>query len=316
MRETIEFLKRALNRTPNAGVFGYYHIADGFAYAQNGHMQAVAPIDTSESFSVAGEELEAAFARITTEPHIEFKGTALVVKAGRLKATVPCIHCTPPGIASRAESEWKDLPQSVVPALIVASKFLIGTGQGWTQGIRLMTGRLTTVNNFCGLDIALPDWESPASILTKESVEFLAADPPGQYAHVPGGLQFRWLDERSVQCQLIDQEMPKMVDEIFAKAGQDAVCEITPEWRSAFADAAAVTDEKIELCRTHMTAIKGATRITIDVETDVPEGHASIWSTKVLTPMVEIATHWNPNAWPSPALFRGNGLYGVVIGRK
>lgn len=316
MHATIEFLKKALSRQPNAGAFGCYHISDGFIYAQNESLQAIAPFESSDRFSVPGEELEAALSRITGDPRLTFLNGELEIKAGRLRSTIPCQMDEPPPIFTR-EVQWLPMPEQLVPALKASVPFIIGNNQiGWTAGIRLTNGRLTTINNLCGIDIALPGWESPPSILTKEGAEFLLADPPRQYAIKQGAVLFRWEDGRSVQEQLIDQAMPEMVGQIFSNAGPDAPVEITREWAEAFADAAALADDTIELRAKTLRVGRGASRVTIEVETDVPAGHASHWNAKVLAPMVAAATHWNPLGWPRPAFFKGPGLYGVVMGVK
>jgi len=314
MHETINFLKRALSRAPNAGMFGCYHVSEGYMFAQNESLQAVVPLESSDSFSVPGEELEAMLARMHSDPHVEIGDGELRIKSGRLRGNIPCVPGTPPSIFTR-DVDWLPLPDALVPALQKATQFLVGTSLiGWTGGVRLMDGRLTTVNNLCGIDLAVPGWQSTPSILTKDGAEFLMADPPCDYAAKAGALLFRWPDDRSVQCQLIDQVMPELVDDIFAKAGQDAPVEITAEWRDAFADAAAISDETVELHAGHLKVGKGSSKVTLEVSTAVPADHVSYWNTKVLAPMVAVATHWNPLAHPKPALFRGPGLYGVVMG--
>jgi hypothetical protein len=314
VHETINFLKRALNRNPNAGMFGCYHVAEGFMYAQNETLQAVAPLESSDTFSIPGEELEAALSRTNVDPHLALGDGHLTVKAGRLRATIPCVPGAPPSIFTR-DVTWRPMPDSVVPALARALPFMIGNNIiGWTAGIRLMNDRLTTINNICGIDVALPGWESPPSLVTKEGAEFLVADPPAEYGVKPGALLFRWPDERSVQVQLIHQEMPALVDNIFAQAGQEAPVAITQDWREAFTDAAAISDETVELRRDYLKVGKGSSSYVIEVHSEVPPEHVSYWAAKVLTPMVATAESWNPLAHPKPALFRGPALYGVVMG--
>jgi len=314
MHDIVSFLKRAINRNPSAGMFGCYHVAEGYMYAQNETLQALVPMESLDSFSVPGEELEIALSRIKSDPHLSLVENHLVVKAGRLKATIPCVKGTPPAIFAR-DVEWLPLPEALVPALQAAVTFIIGNSAiGWTVGIRLMDDRVTTINNICGLDVAVPGWRSQPSLLTKEGAEFIIADPPTGYASKPGALLFHWDDDRSVQAQLIDQEMPSLVENVFATAGQDAPVSITAEWKEAFADAAAITDERVELRRDYLKVGRGTSSVIIDVQCDVPAGHLSTWSAKVLAPMVAVADSWNPAAYPKQALFRGPGMYGVVMG--
>lgn len=316
VRKELEFLKKALNRSPNGGVFSCYHIGDGRISAQNEFMQASTPFDSADKFSVAGDELEAAFSRISNEPRIEYKENKLVVQAGRIRASIPCVSGEPPPMFQQ-ETEWKSLSSPLTSSLKKALPFLIGTGTGWTTGIRLMTGRITTLNNRSGVDIALPDWESPPVLITKEASEFLISqDQPDEYAVLDGAVRFRWEDGGCAQIQLIDQQMPASIEQIFAKAGQNAPVEITPEWREAFKDAEAVADGTIEVCKNFIRVTRGASKVTVDAEIDVDTSHVSFWEAKVLVPMLACATHWNPLDYPKPCLFQGPGLYGVVLGVK
>lgn len=315
MRSEIEFLKRALNRSPSAGPFGCYHIYGGVAYAQNEQMQAVVPFPEEAEFSAPGAELEIAVSRMASEPFLDFSNGILTVKAGRLRATVPCVECEPPAIYSH-DVEWVALPDNLIPAIRTALPFMIGNQMGWSSSIRLQDERLTSLNNKCGIDIGIPGLVCPPSLLTKELAEFLlATDPPAEYSFKEKtAFLFRWDDGRVLQVQLIDQVMPGAVETIFANAGQVAPTEITVDWRAAYEDAAAITESIVEVRSDSIRIGRGSSKVTIEVEAAIPEGHVSYWETKVLTPMLGTATHWNPAAYPKPALFKGPGLYGLVSG--
>jgi hypothetical protein len=316
LRDTIEFLKAALNRQPNSGPFGCYHIRDGVMFAQNSEMMAVAPLENSDEFSVPGEELEAAFSRMHAEPRLTLTGNDLTIQSGRLRSVIPTTQGHMPSLYDNDGLEWSPTPPALVAALKAALPFLLGNATGWTAGIRLMDGRVTCLNNRCGIDIAVSEWSSPPSLITKGCAEFIVAQAPDEYSHKQGALTFRWSDGRVVQMQLLDQIMPDAVDNIFAKGGTDYPVEITPEWRQAFDDVSAVADNVIEISPDFIRVGRGSSKITMEIETPVPKDHRSFWETKVLAPMMEVATHWNPAAWPSVAAFTGPSLYGVVAGIK
>lgn len=319
MREQIEFLKKALNRSPTAGPFGCYHIYNGVAYAQNETMQSSVPLVLGADFSAPGAELETALARMSSDPSVSFTDGVLALKAGRLSATVPCTAMEPPPLyEAPVGGQWADLPDNFLAALKAGCPFIIGPQQGWANTIRLADGRLTVINNRCGIDVAIPGLECPSSLLTKELAEFLlSCPPPARYATKPKtAFLFEWDDGRSVHMQLVDSEMPAKIDQIFAAAGQDAPIAITPDWRAAYEDAAAIAESFIEVRADSISVGKGTSRVTIDAESGLPHDHVSYWETKLLTPMVAVATHWNPGAYPKAALFKGPALYGLVLGLK
>lgn len=317
MRDQIEFLKRALNRAPSAGPFGCYHVYNGRAYAQNEQMQASVAIDIADEFSAPGVDLETALSRMKNDLSVELDSGILTLRSGRLRATVPCVVIEPPPLYDHSQIEWAPLPSAFLPAIETACPFLIGVQQGWSSAIRLMDGRLTSINNRCGIDIAIPGLVCLPSLLTKECAEFLLSQAaPAQYAYKENAFLFQWDDGHIIQFQLIDQKMPEKIDQIFASAGQLAPTEITADWRAAYEDAAAITESVIELRPDSIRVGRGSSKVIVELGTPLPDGHVSFWETKILTPMLTAATHWNPAAYPEKALFKGPGLYGIVLGIK
>lgn len=318
MRSQIEFLKKALNRSPSAGPFGCYHIYGGIAYAQNEKMQASTPLIIGADLSLPGAELETALSRMVADPTLVVDNGVVALKSGRLRATVPVVEVgAPPALYDPPEG-WYDLPMGFVDALKAACPFLIGPQEGWANAIRLQDGRLTVINNRCGIDVAIPDLRCPPSLITKELADFvLSGSTPARYSAKPGtSFLFEWDDGSVVHAQLIDAAMPPKIDQIFAAAGNEAPIVITADWRAAYEDAAAIAESFVEIRAGSIAVGAGSSRITIDAEIDLPPDHVSYWETKVLDPMVGAATHWNPGAYPKPATFKGPGLYGLVLGLK
>jgi|HubBroStandDraft_4_1064222.scaffolds.fasta_scaffold00019_59 hypothetical protein len=312
MKDIITFLKPALTRN-DPGPFGCYHFNGGMVHAQNRALQAAAPTTLEETFSVPGEELETALDRMQGDLKIVLKDNTLKINSGRLRATIPVLRNEQPP-RYNANLEWRSAPKELPTVLKTALPFVLDTRPGWISCIRLMDNSATTVNNKCGIDIEFPGWQSPPSMLTKDGAEFLVANSPELYASLEGALAFKWSDGRFLQAQLDVQQMPSAVDNIFANAGTEAATSITGEWRAAYADAAAMTESLVEVRRNHLTIKRGATVVEIDVETDVPPDHFSIWETKVLDAMLSCATAWQPIAWTRPTLFVGPECRGVVMG--
>lgn len=315
MRNEIEFLKRAINRHTD-GPFGCYHVRGGLAWAQNEQMSAVTPIITQAEFSVPAADLELALSRMASEPTaaVAHDG-ALSLKAGRLRATVPIVACEPPPTFSR-DLEWKAFPPTLMFAIKVALSFTIGDAAGWPSSIRLMDGRVTSLNNRCGVDVAVTGLECAPSLIARETAEFLLSqEQPDHYFSDPGrALLFSWRNGRALKAQLVDQSMPEAVERILASAGRDAPVEITDDWRAACEDAMAIAEKTVEILPGAIRAERGSSNVEIEIETAV--AGATRWENKVLAPLLEHATHWNPAVFPKPAFFKGPSMYGLVAGIK
>lgn len=312
MKDTTTFLRPALTRN-DPGPFGCYHVKDGWMYAQNRALQAAAPTAMTEAFSVPGEELETALDRMSDDLKIVLKDEILKITSGRLRAAIPITRAEPPPLYN-ADLTWRTAPPELATILKTALPFVLDTRRGWISCIRLMDNAATTINNKCGISIKFPAWQSPPSMLTKAVAEFLVANPPDYYSPVAGALCFKWADGRFLQSQLDVQQMPGAVDNVFANAGTETPTPITEEWRAAYADAAAMTESLVEIHPAFLRIKRGSSTVEIDIETQVPPDHFSMWETKVLDAMLQSATAWNPVAWPQPTLFVGAGFRGVVVG--
>lgn len=316
MLDAIEFLKGAISRGPTSGLFACYMVRDGQITARNEALFAGVPVDLFQyDLNIPGSELEAALGRMKTAPTVTMTDGGLVVKAGRLKTTLQCLEgesLPPPSM----EQEWHPVPAALLAAIKAARPFTSDNAQQWTSGIRLMDERVTAVNNKAGIDIYVPDLALPASLITASVADFLTAGkPPAEFVHIGNAILFRWANGCWVQAQLLAIEMPTVVEQVLDSAGLDAPVKITADWRAAYADASALADSVVEV---HDDGIRGKRGSSmVEVEIAVPGmPPTSWWETKVLDSIVDIATHWNPAAWPKPAFFQGDNLRGLISGIK
>lgn len=319
MHDIIDFLKGAVKRGPNAalhGSMGCYNFGSGLVTSRNEAMQAGIMLDAEISFIVPADEFEAILARMKSVTAMGFNNQTLTLKGGRLKATIQCIDELPLAIPEMPE-DWFDTPSGFADALKLALPFV--NDMGWNSGIRLMDGRITAITNTAGIDITLPGLllNEPIS-LPKGATEFLVAQgTPNHYMPMGGSVMFKWADGRWLNAQLLAAGFPPSIDGIFEKANvPELLIELTPEWREAFADAAALAESAVDLTGTHLSSGKGAAGCEIEIETSVPEDHRSRWVVKTLQPVLDCATHWAPAMYPAPAQFVGPNLRGVVMGIK
>lgn len=314
MHDIIAFLKGAVSRSPNPGIMGCY-IANGDAlFAYNEKIQAGVSLETGAKFNVPAIELEAALARMPEVKSLAFDGEALQINGGRVRATIQCVIDDPPNFPPLPD-KWIPCPERFAGALKLALPF---TGeQGWTAGIQISNGVITAIKNTGGIRIIMPSLEmAEPALITKDCAEFIAAQgSPSDYANQQSALFFRWADGRWLRAQLLNAKMPESVESIFDKAGVNAPCEITDEWRAAYEDVAALSEGRVQFDNQGWRSAKGAGRAFIEIETlGLLENHESKWQTDVLGPVIACASAWNPSAYPNPALFIGESFKGVVVG--
>lgn len=311
MHAIIAFLKDAVTRTPNGGITSCYIVREGSIYARNQALQAGVAMDSEVAFSVPADELDAALARMQQVESITVEEGSIQLKAGRLRATIKLNQDEPPPLPLMP-TRWLPCPKNLVEALALARPF-IGE-RGWSQGIRLMNGRVTAMCNIAGIDVVVDGLQLEPVLLPDITAAFLIAQgAPSEYAAADGSLTFRWPDGRWLRAQLLTDKMPD-VDIILGPADSPCPVPITADWRQAYEDAAALSDGVISLTPDALLAARGAAHTRIEIQTPVHEGHLSHWTAKVIGPIIACAAEWNPAAYPQPAVFRAPGLRGVVMG--
>jgi hypothetical protein len=318
MHEVINFLKGAVDRTDMARVNGCYIIRNGSIYCRNMFMQAGVAMESAADFNVPASALDSALARMKDISSIEVKDNEVVIKSGRLKSTIRLNTEEPPGVPAMPE-EWNRTPVQLAHALKLAKPFM--GDQGVWQAMRLMTGRVTAMNNQRGIDVFVPELELPGPcLLVPDTIDFIVSQgTPDEYAAQENALCFRWDDGRWLRAQLYVGEMPEgNIVRIFEGAGTAAPIAMDQSFKEAFADVLAMTDESIIVEPHRLIAVKkDVARSEVELEIPgLPEGHSSIWTAKVMEPVIGAAERWNPASWPGVSYFEGTGFRGVCMGRS
>jgi hypothetical protein len=324
MHSQIEFLKRAVAKGSNAaGILSCYVVKDDQITAYNGNLQAGAPYPSllGGNFNVPAKELEAILDRAKgVDVEITHVGSKVIVKCRRIKVDISCFIDEPPPI-NLPDAGWRPLPPNFRSALRLAAPFVIDK---LNFGIRILGDRVTVLTGRVGIDVEVPGLAAKEQAISLESVEFITAqdDDPTEYQqefHQNGdsiAVSFRWPDGRWLHAAVLSTKLPASTDRILASGGDVYPVEVTNEWREAWADAAALSEDTVELLPAGMMTTRGTATMKVDIEvaTPLPDGHNSCWSVASLDPVIAIATHWNPAAWPKPAAFKGVGFRGVVMG--
>jgi hypothetical protein len=316
MHDIIDFLKRAVTRDSEFVIMGCYFVQGGTIYARNLGIQAGAPFPAlvTADFNVPAKALEAALDRMRGAVDLTYNGGAVTVRSSHLKVEIPCIAEEPPAVPTMPEV-WQGVPEGFMGALKVAVMFA-AKDPGWNNGIRLMGDRITAINNRSGVDITVPGLGARGCCITTACAEFILAQKgsPTQLCLEESAIIFKWSDDKWLQAQYLASEFPDAVDRILAAGGGECPVVLTPEWRAAYADIAALSDGRLQIQPDKMVAVTGASTADYTIETALPPGAITYWSEKALDPVVAVAEAWAPASWPKPAAFRGPNLRGVVMG--
>lgn len=312
----INFLKDAVTRGAGAGVNGCYVVHDGHIHCRNISTQAGVPWDAGASFAIPADALDAALGRITEISNVEIGAETVVIKGGRMRSTIKLVHDEAPPIPDPIDY-WIPSPPGLAAALNTAKGFC--GDRRWQIGVRLMNNKVTAFSGKAGIDIDVPDLviEYPFLLIAPIAAYIGAQGDPDEMAVEPSAVNFRWKDGRWVRCQFLADEMPEdQIESIFENAGETCSIEVTQEWRDAAADAEAMSDGTVKLTFEGLTGIRDNITSVAEFDTGLESTHSSSWNAKSLIQVLEVATAWQPQAYPYPALFLGKGLRGVIQGWK
>lgn len=315
MHQIIDFLKGAVARDSTQAINGCYVIKEGSIYARNMMLQAGISMESAVSFIVPASEFDAALARMPEIQSLTVNADDVVVKCGRLKSTIKLYKSEAPPVPDMPDV-WTRSPPGLTNALRLALPFL--GDRDWTEGIRLMSDRVTAACNNRGIDIKLPGLEFEEPVLIEKTVAgfLIAQGDPDEYVPSANSVMFRWDDGRWAKAQLLNTVMPD-VDRIFNAGGSDTPVALSAEWRQAYDDIVGLGEGKFSMTRAGFKTQKGAADSEVEFPMEeLPEDHASYWDSKVLDAMLTCATSWNPAAYPAGALFVGDDLRGMVMGYR
>lgn len=320
MKEALEKVKSAVSQKDVVAHLTHYLIAGGQIVASDGRMTAGAPFPDQRTFLVPAEDFEKVVMRLGKDPVITLEENAIVVKAGRYRATVRTLdpaqyHYQLP------EGECLAVPGGFLDRLRAVRPFVSDNAtQPWSLCVHCTHERLAAANNICaaiskdsglppGTNALLPIWAVDYVLSRKEGLTGL---------HISANsMAFRWADGSWMRTQLVAAEFPTQLDKMLGETPEPD-WEIPADWREAYARVADLTDDAVRL---HGDRIVGgrADRTTVEGEAFTPvhkeDGHTT-WNPKFLTPVIEAATHWKPDAYPRPAPFRGRLIFGLIMGRS
>lgn len=307
------------------GALSSYLLRNGNIHATDGRMTVGTPFpfDGPDCLIPAEQFEKVLINRPDGDFTWEFEHDRLVLHRGRFKGRIKLIPLDSWVMPTELLPNLTPIPDGMLYGLLQLLPFVSDNAtKPWATCIAMIGDYLYASNNiavariFCpthaGVDeFLLPRWV--ADFVTKRETGLTA------WANDEQRVCFLWDDGSWMRSSLILEKYPP-VQSILDKYFQgDVDVEITEPWRKVLHRIARIADDPVVRLRVDECA--GSTGEVLSVEDDastpVPEGKIeSVWDLRYLLPVIDIATHWNPRTHPSPAPWRGDGIEGIISGRR
>jgi len=321
MKDEVNWITDALSSKNLAREMTHYRIQDREIRATDGRLTAGHPFDyTDEAFLVPGAEFEKLIKRLPGTVTIQKGEDKVTLRAGRSTGTIktlPIEEWDYPGID---DDGWEDAPEGLISALKDLRPFVSDNAtHAWALGVALYHGYAYATNNVALAGVRCDALGEINAILPVWAVEFIIDRAEGlvDWAWTDTYVAFRWENGAWMRAQLIDAVFPEQAVKMILSAQQSTPSQpITNEFREAYKRAAELCPGAIVVTSNAISGEFGEARYTEGAEQETLVGRLepTIWSTKHLTPVIDVATSWEPNAWPR-SNFKGERIFGLLAGR-
>jgi DNA polymerase III sliding clamp (beta) subunit (PCNA family) len=320
--EIIRWIKDAVSAKKLILEMSYYKVDGGRVRATDGRIVACHPYSGKEEFLVPGADFERLIGRLGDGVKIEVDDARgeVVLKSGRSRGTIKTKSLDDWDYPGIDEEDWKPIPRGMIDALRKLTPFVSENANHiWAMGIALENGWAFATNNVALAGVQCPGLGEIHAILPIWAVDFIVDREKGlkQWCHTPNYLAFRWDNGAWMRSSLIDSDFPEQVSDMVKRAIQeDPYVEITDEFKEAFFRVADLAETSVKVTGEEISASFGNSIITESVATEELGGMETYWGAKYLLPVVKMATYWDPQMWPKPAPFQGDGIIGYVVGAR
>jgi len=322
MKTALAWVKDALSSKALAPALAHYLVKDGMLHATDGRMTAAHPFPDDRTFCVAGKEFGALIERLPDPIGIAVADDAVTLRNGRLNGTVRTIDPNDWPL-SPTTGERHLIPERLLPALKQLRPFVSdNAARPFAMCIRVAYDTLYATNNVVVVAAPEIDLDEAQALIPSWAIDFILARGEGltHWSHTDSQMTFYWSNGAWMSTRLVDDTFPAAAENIINQAGF-AGTEITPEWRKDFNAICELLDgSTIVLHKDRMSSeLNPSRKLTVENETGTyspVDLEYSAWSTEFLQPVIAVATHWAPDRYPKPTPFRGEGIVGVIIGRR
>lgn len=319
MKKEVDWITDALSSKNLAREMTHYRVMDGEIRATDGRITAGHPFPDVGAFLVPGAEFEKLLKRMPSEPSVLVREDNIKLQAGRSHGeikTLPLQQWDYPGID---EDGWQDIPEPLVAVLRKLRPFVSDNAtHAWALGVALEYGYAYATNNvvIAGARCEGAGEEHPL-LLPIWATDFILdhAEDLVQWQWTQNYVAFRWSNDAWMRSQLINDRFPEQASKLARNAEQYTPrLAITEEFRESFKRCVDLCDGAIGISGTAITGAFGQARFGDEVELDLDKD--TFWNAKYLKPVIAESTHWEPHTYPDKAPFRGEHLFGYIVGRR
>lgn len=320
MKTALKWIGDALSSKDIVSGKSFYKVANREIRATDGRLIAGHPWPSEIEFVVPGEEFEAVFKRMKTEPTIKKTDQGISIRSGLFHGSINTLSLDKWAYPGVEDAIWKEIPGDLMTILAQLRPFISDNAmQKWATCVALENGWAYATNNvalagaYCaGLNCMalLPVW----------AVDFVLARTEGltRWAWTPNYVAFQWDNGAWMRALLVVGQFPERAAALIRTAVKEKTTQrIDNDYRQAFVDVAEMAEDTILIYGDHMVAKFKQAEVVANIISKVPvDAECSIWGASFLLPAIMIADSWAPDVWPKPAPFRGRIVSGYVVGRK
>lgn len=321
MQNEIAWITDAISTKNIAREMTHYRVQDKEIRATDGRLTAGHPFPyTDGSFLVPGSEFEKLIKRLPSAPTITVLDGSITLVSGRSRGSIKTLPIEEWGYPGVDEDGWEDAPEGLIETLRDLLPFVSDNAtQLWSCGICLQHGYAYATNNVALAGVRCEELGDINCIIPLWAAEFIVDRGDGlvEWAWTDNYVAFRWKNGAWMRAQLIDATFPEQAVSMVLSARQNTPnIEITPQFRESFARTLGLSDGLLRLSASSIGSQFGEATFTEEAGEELFELSETLWSSKHLDPVIKVATHWDPGSWPKPSVFKGERLFGYVIGRR
>lgn len=316
MLDALKFVQGAVAKKDFVPVLTHVHIKDGLIQTYNGSLMLCSPIDLTLDCSPRAAPFIKAIQTCKDTIQMSITPTGrLSVKSKGFRTLIECSSEPFPGI--ELEGERLPLPgEGLLPALRILEPLIAeDASRPWARGILLNKKTATATNNVIVAQLWL-DFSFPMMIniphmavnellrIKREPVEMIITEHTATFIYDDG----RWL-----RTQLNSTKWPDIDGFFKARVNPNGI-DIPDGFFEALSDIAPFTDD---VDRVHIAEGKVGTDDSFSTVSEVEGlvGKGCYNASQILL-LKGIATKFNFEAWPEPAIFYGDKLRGSLAGMR
>lgn len=333
MLKALNWCKEAMNTKGLTPMYLFYLVKDGMLTMTDGRMWASHPWPSEDTFCAVGEPTMKLLERLPEPVTIKLAENDITFRSGRLKGTVKIETNIDAWPMRTIEDELKPIPDGLCDGLRKLRSFISDNAQKpWALCVLAHDDTLYATNNVAvgvvpELDL---DIGEARTLIPNWAIDFILARETGLAYWCVGGepgkeyLGFKWANGAWMRTQLADDpnNFPARIEDLIAKHG-NAKHPLSDDWRRAWEDASALSANVVTIYKDRIVGqnkekeSEKTMDITIEIASPCPEEPGySCWDPRFVDPVLQVATHWDTDQYPAPCPFRGEGIVGVVMGRR